>query len=110
MQTHVPLYVLLISVNGSTIYLELGLNSLGWTMLQLSKYSPFSVLEQRLLPHSIDLGLVHRSYFEQRNGHAAVPHRGSSGIVLGGIFVSALPGAPAIHHVTDSYCSFSLGP
>lgn len=70
-QTCVPLHMLLISVNGSTIYLELGPNSLGSTTLQLSKYSPVSVLEQRLLPYSSDLGLVHRSYFEQRNGRSS---------------------------------------
>lgn len=65
----------------------------------LAKTLPsLSVLDQSILLHAIDFGLVHRSYFEQRNGHMAILNRGSSGTVLGGICVSASPGAPAIHH------------
>lgn len=45
----------------------------------------------------MDFRLAYRSCTEQRNDHVALPNRCSSGIVLGGICVSAFPIAPDVH-------------
>lgn len=88
---------LLISVSGPTIYLDLGLIPCARLYFCFANALPsLPVWEQSTLLHSTDLGLFIGLALNERMT-VAVPNRGSSGIALGGICVSASHGAPAIH-------------